>query len=234
MAGRRARLSIIPVVVIAAVALAVRPVVVDQLLPSIAGQGMTVAYQGVVQALGLLIAVAVLAVTFGLTDRASRGYWGIGQPAAPARRVRWLGIREGVSWRRLGAVMLGWISVLLAGFLYLGLSDRLTGRVSPVVLLLAVVFAIINAVTEEAVFRLSLVSSLHGVVSDRVILPLGAGIFGAVHYVGVPGGPVGVVMAAFLGWFLTKSILETRGVFWAILIHFVQDVIIFAMLFHVV
>jgi len=33
-----------------------------------------------------------------------------------------------------------------------------------------------------------------------------------------------------LGWFLGKSMLETRGLFWAWLIHLVQDVLIFAFL----
>ena len=51
-----------------------------------------------------------------------------------------------------------------------------------------------------------------------------------VHYWGNPGGVVGMVVAAFLGWFLTKSILETKGIFWAWLIHFLQDVIIISAL----
>jgi hypothetical protein len=37
-------------------------------------------------------------------------------------------------------------------------------------------------------------------------------------------------MAGFLGWFLGKSMLETRGLFWAWFIHFWQDVLIFAFL----
>jgi hypothetical protein len=38
---------------------------------------------------------------------------------------------------------------------------------------------------------------------------------------------VGVVLAGFLGWFLAKSVLETRGIGLAWFIHFVLDVIIF-------
>jgi len=41
---------------------------------------------------------------------------------------------------------------------------------------------------------------------------------------------VGVILAAFLGWILGKSMLETRGLFWAWFIHFLQDVLIFAFL----
>jgi CAAX protease family protein len=43
----------------------------------------------------------------------------------------------------------------------------------------------------------------------------------------VPYGIVGVVMAGFLGWFLAKAMVETRGFFWPWFIHFCQDVAIF-------
>jgi hypothetical protein len=41
---------------------------------------------------------------------------------------------------------------------------------------------------------------------------------------------VGVLLASFLGWILAKSMLETRGMFWAWFIHFWQDVWIFSFL----
>ena len=43
----------------------------------------------------------------------------------------------------------------------------------------------------------------------------------------MPYGIIGVVMATLLGWFLGRSVLETRGIFWAWGIHFLQDVAIF-------
>lgn len=51
-------------------------------------------------------------------------------------------------------------------------------------------------------------------------------VFGLPHYFGTPGGVVGSLMAGFLGWLLAKSIQETGGIFWAWLIHFIQDVVI--------
>ena len=51
--------------------------------------------------------------------------------------------------------------------------------------------------------------------------------FGSAHHFGTPGGPVGVVLAGFLGWFLAKSVVETRGIGLAWSVHFVLDVIIF-------
>jgi uncharacterized protein len=35
-------------------------------------------------------------------------------------------------------------------------------------------------------------------------------------------------MAGFLGWFLGKAMVETRGLFWPWFIHFVHDVLIFS------
>jgi hypothetical protein len=39
------------------------------------------------------------------------------------------------------------------------------------------------------------------------------------------------ILAGFIAWFLAKSIHETKGFFWAWLIHFVQDVMIMTALF---
>lgn len=55
-------------------------------------------------------------------------------------------------------------------------------------------------------------------------------LFGVGHFYGIPNGVVGVLLTGFLGWFLGKSMLETGGFFWAWLIHFMQDVVIFAFL----
>ena len=41
-------------------------------------------------------------------------------------------------------------------------------------------------------------------------------------------GIVGALMAGLLGWLLAKSVLETSGIFWAWLIHFLQDVVIYS------
>lgn len=60
----------------------------------------------------------------------------------------------------------------------------------------------------------------------RAIAILSGLIFGIPHHFGTPGGILGAAMA--------KSVMETRGIFWAWFIHFLQDVVIFAALFSVV
>jgi membrane protease YdiL (CAAX protease family) len=71
---------------------------------------------------------------------------------------------------------------------------------------------------------------LKDIIKDKTIPLISAGIFGVAHYWGNPGGLLGILAAVFLGWVLSKSILETKGIFWAWLIHFQQDVIIFSVI----
>ena len=93
------------------------------------------------------------------------------------------------------------------------------------------VFALSNSFVEESITRLGVVVVLKNRLKDKTIPLISALLFGTVHYWGNPGGFSGIILAGFLGWFLAKSILETKGIFWAWLIHFLQDVIIFSALF---
>lgn len=88
---------------------------------------------------------------------------------------------------------------------------------------LAVPLSASNALVEELVTRWAIVESLRDAWAPWV----SAAVFGGVHYLGVPGGPVGALMAAFLGWLLARSIRDTRGVGWAWIIHACQDMLIF-------
>ncbi len=51
-------------------------------------------------------------------------------------------------------------------------------------------------------------------------------LFGLPHFVGIPSGLLGTIMAGILGLVLAKSLDETNAFFWAWFIHFIQDVII--------
>lgn len=69
----------------------------------------------------------------------------------------------------------------------------------------------------------------------KATLFLGSVVFGVIHYWGAaPRGIFGSLLAAWIGYFLTKSMLETKGFFWAWLIHFAQDVVIMIFLFNTV
>ena len=90
--------------------------------------------------------------------------------------------------------------------------------------------AALNAFNEEITYRASFLSVLEGPLGQRRALLLTAAYFGILHYYGIPYGAVGVVLAGLLDWILGKSMLETRGMFWAWFIHFWQDVWIFSFL----
>jgi hypothetical protein len=87
-----------------------------------------------------------------------------------------------------------------------------------------------NAFYEEMTYKAALLSVLESPVGPRQALYMVAVYFGIGHFYGVPYGVIGVVLAAFLGWILGRSMLETRGMFWAWFIHFWQDVWIFSFL----
>ena len=147
----------------------------------------------------------------------------------------WIGItkRNRDSWKTLGRNIAIIISVVTAITIYFqvyrnGVIQRLTFTS----FLLIVLFALINSFVEEVTFRHSFAAIVeYHQLNPYISKALSAVIFGAVHYLGTPGKIPGVILAGFLGWFLSKSIHETKGFFWAWLIHFVQDVIIMTALF---
>lgn len=94
------------------------------------------------------------------------------------------------------------------------------------VLPISIGFSLVNSFVEESITRLGIVIALKGKVPDKYIMIASGILFGSVHYFGTPGGLVGVFVAGFLGWLLAKSILETKGFFWAWFIHFLQDIVI--------
>ncbi len=95
---------------------------------------------------------------------------------------------------------------------------------------LVLVFAALNAASEEFRFRSVLLARLAPVVTRGQALALTSVLFGVGHWFGHPSGFPGVAMTGIAGWVAGKSMLETRGFVWAWLMHFVGDVLIFALL----
>jgi ABC-type antimicrobial peptide transport system permease subunit len=76
-------------------------------------------------------------------------------------------------------------------------------------------------------YRAPMLATLEPVVGGRNALWQSAVFFGVAHYFGIPGGLIGAALSIFMGWILSKAMLETRGLFWAWWIHFLSDVVIF-------
>jgi membrane protease YdiL (CAAX protease family) len=81
------------------------------------------------------------------------------------------------------------------------------------------------------IYRIGLVSPLKGILAPGSIILISATIFGLAHANGMPNGILGMALAGVLGYVLAKSVLETQGFFWAWVIHFLQDVVIFGAVF---
>jgi membrane protease YdiL (CAAX protease family) len=88
-------------------------------------------------------------------------------------------------------------------------------------------FSISNAWSEEIFARFVVVAGLDGKLNTGTICIISAIMFGVPHFFGTPGGFFGVIVTGALGWILAKSVVESRGLGWALLIHFLQDVVIF-------
>lgn len=147
-------------------------------------------------------------------------------------------MKQPASWHVLGRELSLWISLGTLTFLLIAafpsLRDQfqdgaLGGMLSQMIVLILFVLlmAAMNAFSEELTYKASFLSVLENPVGKRQALLLMAAFFGLGHYYGVPYGVIGVLMAAFLGWLLGKSMLETRGFAWAWFIHFLQDILIF-------
>ena len=142
----------------------------------------------------------------------------------------WLGFEDNASWTEVGitfAIIPFIVTCVVVYFQVLKKKAWSIGQLGTA-LLVAIPFAITNALTEELIFRLIPIEGL--ALAPVALALISALAFGVPHYFGTPGKLVGIAMATFLGYVAACSIIETQGIGWAWLIHFVQDVPIIAML----
>lgn len=181
-----------------------------------------------VHLLRLLVPLVTLAV-LSLMGLSRRDYFLVkGQLDAPVEPVRWLGINQPDPWTHFGRVLAIIVTLVTLVFLVIGARPSGSDVVRALPLLpVVVLFAALNAFNEELPYRAALLSQLLPAVGKQHALLLTAVLFGLGHFYGVPSGLSGVLMAGFFAWLMGKSMVETRGFFWAWFIHFLQDVVIF-------
>ena len=183
------------------------------------------------QSLRLVVSVVIIAVLFVLRKSRAAFFLIKGDTSASVEPVSWLGIKEGETWNKAGRIFAIVISLGTLTFLVLAGRPPLDIVIRALPFLPAVLLAaMLNAFNEELTYKASFLSVLEDVVGRPQALLLMAAYFGIGHFYGIPYGVIGVLMAGFLGWLLGKSMLETRGFWWAWFIHFWQDVIIFIFL----
>jgi membrane protease YdiL (CAAX protease family) len=151
-----------------------------------------------------------------------------GRIDAPVEPSRLLGMKRAEPWTRIGTIF----AVVFASVTFVYLMLNSTPSLDDVFKALplipaALLVAVVNSFNEEFTLRAAPISELLSAVGKGQALMMTTVLFGLGHFYGVPNGWLGVLLAGFLGWFLGKSILETKGLFWAWLIHFLPDAFIF-------
>jgi membrane protease YdiL (CAAX protease family) len=141
---------------------------------------------------------------------------------------RW-GVNRGNSWSTYGpfvAVSFTLGAIMMMSFSVTSQHGTMEGafvELIPWVLLLAAT----NAWSEEIFARFVIVAGLHDTLSPVGACWISAVLFGAAHFQGTPSGPFGMIITGLLGWVLAKSVVDTKGIGWALIIHFLGDVVIF-------
>lgn len=139
------------------------------------------------------------------------------------------GREEGANWRLYGPVVAIGFTLGNAALMSMAVSSEggtMNNRFFSL-LPLIVAFAFTNAWSEEIFSRFVIIAGLDGKIKKENICLISAIIFGLPHFLGTPSGVFGVVSSGVLGWLLAKSVIETKGLGWAIFIHFLQDIVIF-------
>lgn len=181
-----------------------------------------------VHLLRLTPAFAVLLFLLISGRRPSDFYLIKGQIDAEAEPSRLLGMKAPEPWTKLARPFIIIFVVFTVIFLVGSFQPSLDLIVNGLPLLpAALLIAAMNAFNEEFTLRAAPLSELEPGIGKNEGLQITAVYFGLGHYFGYPNGIIGVALAAFLGYFLGKSMIETKGFFWAWLIHFLPDVFIF-------
>jgi membrane protease YdiL (CAAX protease family) len=179
------------------------------------------------QSLQLILAAVVLLLTYLLNPENFARFFRMGDIHAHISKIAWLGVTGNETWLEIAFSMGFFITLATGIFMFLQLKKAgVDYRYFLFSLLWSIPFSMANAFSEEAIFRIGIVSPLHGIFSVSVIILISGIVFGAPHYFGMPSGVVGALMAGFLGWLLALSLVETQGLFLAWAIHFAQDVVI--------
>lgn len=182
------------------------------------------------QTITLIISIFLLLVLKSVKKNEFKAYFRKGDVSAKIYPEPYVGInpKPNENWSHVGKNIAIVITLVTAIIIYFQIIHESQIKFISLlnILPISILFALTNSFVEEVITRFSVVVTLKNIISDKYISIISGVIFGTVHFWGNPGGFVGLLVAGFLGWFLAKSMLETKGVFWAWFIHFLQDIVI--------
>mgnify|MGYP001791444643 CR=1 FL=1 len=182
----------------------------------------------------LLLSFALLSMisSYILNSESFKSILSVGNISAVGEELKIFGIKKGDSWLKTGISLSIFISLATATFMYFQLKGQtIDYGLLKTGLFWIIILSFTNSFSEEIIYRVGINGPLASILSPNKIFLVSALIFGIAHFQGVPNGIVGVILAGLLGYVLSKSVHETNGIFWAWLIHFLQDVIIIGSLY---
>jgi uncharacterized protein len=190
-------------------------------------QNQYVNIQANYQILLLVITFISIATTYFLNKANFINYFSFSNINAPSIEIKLFGINVNDTWIKTVLSLTFFISLITGIFIYFQLKQsQVVWAILQNAILWVLLFSFINSFGEEMIYRMGVVSPLKGLLSPMTIYIISAVLFGIPHFVGMPSGLIGAIMAGILGLVLAKSLDETNGFFWAWFIHFIQDVII--------
>ena len=184
------------------------------------------------QVILLGIALISLCSSYYLNPESVKSIFSLGHLSATGTELKIFGIKEGDSWVKTGLSLCLFISLATGIFMYLQLKDQVINySLLKTGFFWVILFSLMNSFSEEVIYRVGINGPLVNLLAPNRIFFISALIFGLAHFKGMPNGLVGITMAGLLGYVLSKSVYETNGIFWAWLIHFLQDIIIIGSIF---
>ena len=184
------------------------------------------------QLLLLGIAFVSMICSYLLNPESFKSILSIGNISTSGEELKIFGIKKGDSWLKTGISLSIVISLATGIFMYFQLKGQIIDYgLLKTGFLWVILFSLTNSFAEEMIFRVGINGPLDNLLSPNKIFFISAVIFGLAHYQGMPNGIIGIILAGLLGYVLSKSIQETNGIFWAWLIHFLQDVLIIGSLY---
>jgi membrane protease YdiL (CAAX protease family) len=178
--------------------------------------------------LRLIPALIILLFLFVTNRKRKQFFLTKGNIHANVEPTKLLGIKKPESWVKIALIFATVFVIGITLFLLGSINVDLDNFVSNLLTIpVAILIALMNSFNEEFTLRAAPLGELNLNLGKTYSLLVTTLYFGLGHYYGVPSGIIGVILSAFLGWFLGKSILETKGIFIAWLVHFLTDIPIF-------
>jgi Type II CAAX prenyl endopeptidase Rce1-like len=179
----------------------------------------------------LAVAIAMIVVLLVLGYKRREFFLTRGNLKAPIEPVRVLGFPKRDPWIVFGLQWGFYIAIAIAAIMFLTMrpGSSVLGKIIPIMPSI-VFYAALNAFNEEMIYRAPMLATLEPVVGSNSALWMSAYFFGIAHYFGTPGGIIGGIISIFMGWILSKGMVETRGLFWSWWIHLLSDIVIFSFL----